>query len=45
MEEMQGRDFRSVALALLDGEVGRITPTYGVVYDNGFEMSQLYDGT
>ena len=43
MEEMQGRDFRSVALALLDGEVGRVTP-YGVVYDNGFEMSQLYDG-
>jgi hypothetical protein len=43
MEEMQGKDFRSVALALLDGEVGRVTP-YGVVYDNGFEMSQLYDG-
>jgi len=43
MEEMQGRDFRSVALELLDGEVGRVTP-YGVVYDNGFEMSQLYDG-
>jgi len=42
MEEMQGKDFRSVALALLDGEVGRVTP-YGVVYDNGFEMSQLYD--
>ena len=43
MEDMQGRDFRSVALALLDGEVGRVTP-YGVVYDNGFELSQLYDG-
>jgi len=43
MEEMQGRNFRSVALALLDGEVGRVTH-YGVVYDNGFEMSQLYDG-
>ncbi|MCI2057307.1 MAG: antirestriction protein ArdA [Oscillibacter sp.] len=43
IEEMQGKDFRSVALALLDGEVGRITP-YGVVYDNGFEMSQIYDG-
>ena len=43
MEEMQGKDFRSVALALLDGEVGRVTP-YGVVYDNGFEMSQIYDG-
>jgi len=43
MEEMQGKDFRSVALALLDGEVGRVTP-YGVAYDNGFEMSQLYDG-
>lgn len=43
MEEMQGRNFRSVALTLLDGEVGRVTP-YGVVYDNGFEMSQLYDG-
>jgi len=37
MEEMQGRDFRSVALALLDGEVGRVTP-YGVVYDNGFDL-------
>ena len=43
MEEMQSRDFRSVALALLGGEVGRVTP-YGVVYDNGFEMSQIYDG-
>ena len=43
MEEMQGKDFRSVALALLDGEVGRVTP-YGVVYDNGFVMSQIYDG-
>jgi len=43
IEEMQGKDFRSVALALLDGEVGRVTP-YGLVYDNGFEMSQLYDG-
>jgi len=43
MEEMQGKDFRSVALALLHGEVGRVTP-YGVVYDNGFEMSQIYDG-
>lgn len=43
VEEMQKQDFPNIARNLLDGEVGRITP-YGVVYDNEFEMAQLYDG-
>lgn len=41
LDEMHGMDFRKVALAMLEGEVGRVTP-YGVVYDNGFEMVELY---
>ena len=43
VEEMKNKDFREIALALLEGAVGRVTP-YGVVYDNDFEMAQLYDG-
>ena len=43
LSEMQDKDFRKVALAMLEGEVGRVTP-YGVVYDNGFEFSEVYDG-
>ncbi|KAF5069997.1 Antirestriction protein [anaerobic digester metagenome] len=43
VEEMQKQAFPNIARNLLDGEVGRVTP-YGVVYDNNFEMAQLYDG-
>ena len=43
VEEMKSKDFREIALALLEGAVGRATP-YGVVYDNDIEMAQLYDG-
>ena len=42
-DEMQSKDFCKIALDLLEGEVGRVTP-YGVVYDNGFEFSEVYDG-
>lgn len=42
-KEMQNKYFRQLALNLIESEVGRVTP-YGVVYDNNFEMSQLYDG-
>lgn len=42
-EEMQSKDFREIAQELLDQQVGRVTP-YGVVYDNDFEMTELYDG-
>jgi hypothetical protein len=43
LDEMQGKDFRNVALALLEGEAGRISP-YGVVYDNEFKYTECYDG-
>ena len=42
-EGMHNKDFRQLALDLIEGEVGRVTP-YGVVYDSNFEMAQLYDG-
>lgn len=32
-----------VAIDLICSKAGRVTP-YGVVYDNNFEMAQLYDG-
>lgn len=41
VEEMQKQDFPEIARNLLDGDVGRVTP-YGVVFDNNFEMAQLY---
>ena len=36
-------DFRQEALRLIGNEDGRVTP-YGVVYDNGMRMADLYDG-
>ncbi len=36
-------DGRMAALDLLQNKAGTITP-YGVVYDNGLELEQLYDG-
>ena len=43
LEKMQGKDFREIALCLIESEVGYITP-FGVTYSNGMELSQLYDG-
>ena len=43
MDEFDRIDFRKEALKLILNEQGRVTP-YGVVYDNGMRMSDLYDG-
>lgn len=43
LEKMQGIDFREIALCLMESEVGYITP-FGVTYNNGMELSQIYDG-
>lgn len=43
VDEMQAQNFKEIAASLLESEVGRVTP-YGVVYDNSFEMAELYDG-
>ena len=43
-EELEQLDARKVALNLILNDLtGRITP-YGVVYDNGMQLEQLYDG-
>ena len=42
-EELQSVDARKLALSLLLNEDGKVTP-YGVVYDNGMQLEQLYDG-
>ena len=44
MEELEQLDARRTALDLiLNDTSGQITP-YGVVYDNGMQLEQLYDG-
>lgn len=42
-EEMQKNNFCKLALDLLEGDVGRVTP-YGVVFDNDFNYDEYYDG-
>ena len=42
-EEMQERNFREIALTLIESETGFVTP-YGAVYENGMELAQVYDG-
>ena len=42
-EELENLDGYETALLLIEGGGGTITP-YGVVYDNGMKLSQLYDG-
>lgn len=42
-EELNNLDGHETALLLIDGGGGVITP-YGVVYDNGMKLEQLYDG-
>ena len=43
MEELEALDGYETALLLIDSEAGAVTP-YGVVYDNGMRLEQLYDG-
>ena len=42
-EDLKSLDGRKMALDLIESGGGRVTP-YGVVYDNGMKLSQLYDG-
>ncbi len=42
-EELENLDGYETALLLIDSGAGQITP-YGVVYDNGMKLEQLYDG-
>ena len=43
MEELEHLDGTETAILLIEGNEGTIT-RYGVVYDNGMQLSQLYDG-
>lgn len=43
VKEADSVDGEGIARQLIDYQAGRVTP-YGVVYDNNFEMAQLYDG-
>ena len=43
MEEYQAIDGRKEALELIENHQGTITP-YGVVYDNGMKLEQVYNG-
>ena len=43
-EELEALDGRETALLLITDQEGTVTP-YGVVYDNGMELEQYYDGT
>lgn len=43
MDELKALDSRKEALQLIATGGGTVTP-YGVVYDNGMELEQLYDG-
>ena len=43
IEELKNLDSYETALLLIDSGAGQVTP-YGVVYDNGMKLEQLYDG-
>ena len=43
LEELENVDGEESALLLIEGNQGVVTP-YGVVYDNGMQLEQLYDG-
>lgn len=43
VEELEHLDGEETAILLIEGNKGTIT-RYGVVYDNGMQLSQLYDG-
>ena len=42
-EELEHLDGEETAILLIEGSEGTVT-RYGVVYDNGMQLSQLYDG-
>ena len=42
-EELENLDGEETAVLLIEGNEGTVT-RYGVVYDNGMQLSQLYDG-
>ncbi len=43
VEELEQLDGAETAMLLISGHRGTVTP-YGVVYDNGMRLEQLYDG-
>ena len=43
MEELEQLDGEETAILLIEDNEGTVT-RYGVVYDNGMQLSQLYDG-
>lgn len=43
LEELENVDGVESALLLIEGNQGVVTP-YGVVYDNGMQLKQIYDG-
>ena len=43
MQELEDLDGAETARLLIDSGAGEVTP-YGVVYDNGMRLEQLYDG-
>ena len=43
LEDLKRLDGRKMALDLVEGGGGRVTP-YGVVYENGMKLTQIYDG-
>ncbi len=42
-EELENLDGEETARLLIDSGAGKVTP-YGVIYDNGMKLEQLYDG-
>ena len=42
-EDLEALDGTETAYLLIDSEAGTVTP-YGVVYDNGMKLEQVYDG-
>ena len=43
MDELNALDGKGAARQLIESGSGTITP-YGVVYDNGMKLEQVYDG-
>ncbi len=43
VDELNALDDKGTARQFIDGGSGTITP-YGVVYDNGMKLEQVYDG-
>ena len=43
VDELNALDDKGIARQLIESDSGKITP-YGVVYDNGMKLEQIYDG-